>query len=69
MQRRIQFHPETKIRVVGVGSGGHVAINALIDSGVNGADYIAVDTNAAALRTSRASVKIRIGRTDSRRDQ
>jgi cell division protein FtsZ len=62
MQRKIQYHPVTKIRVVGVGSGGHAAVNALLDEGVNGVDFVAVDTDDTALRTSRALVKIRIGR-------
>ena len=61
MQRRIQYHPVTKIRVVGVGSGGHAAINSLIDACVFGVDFIAIDTDASALSLSRAPVKITIG--------
>jgi cell division GTPase FtsZ len=51
MQRRIQFHPVTKIRVIGVGSGGHAAIDALIDDGVNRVGFVAVDTDDTALRS------------------
>ena len=50
-----------KIRVVGVGGGGGNAINRMIDAGVRGVDFIAVNTDAQALNASKAEHKIQLG--------
>ena len=50
-----------KIKVVGVGGGGGNAINRMIDAGVRGVDFIAVNTDAQALLKSMATKKIQIG--------
>ena len=51
------------IKVVGVGGGGTNAINRMIDAGVRGVEFIAVNTDAQALSMSDADVKVHIGGT------
>ena len=50
-----------KIRVVGVGGGGGNAVNRMIASGLGGVDFIAVNTDMQALKSSRAPTKVQIG--------
>jgi len=50
-----------KIKVIGVGGGGGNAVNTMIESGVGGVDFFAANTDAQALRNSRAPLKIQIG--------
>jgi cell division protein FtsZ len=50
-----------KIKVIGVGGGGSNAINRMIESGVQGVEFICVNTDAQALKLSRASVKLQLG--------
>ncbi len=50
-----------KIKVVGVGGGGNNAINRMIEAGVEGVEFIAVNTDKAALNKSVASHKVAIG--------
>lgn len=50
-----------KIKVVGVGGGGGNAINRMIDAGVRGVDFIAVNTDAQVLNASKAENKIQLG--------
>lgn len=50
-----------KILVVGVGGAGNNAVNRMLDFGVKGADFIAVNTDSQALNLSKASQKIQIG--------
>jgi cell division protein FtsZ len=54
------------IKVVGVGGAGSSAINRMIDAGVQGVQFIAINTDAQALHNSRADVKIHIGRDTTR---
>ncbi|WP_406567177.1 cell division protein FtsZ [Heliophilum fasciatum] len=49
------------IRVLGVGGGGGNALNRMIDHGVQGVDFIAINTDAQALSTSRAEQRVQIG--------
>ncbi|MFZ5687848.1 MAG: cell division protein FtsZ [Bacillota bacterium] len=49
------------IKVVGVGGGGNNAVNRMIYAGLQGVDFITVNTDAQALRLSRAEQKIQIG--------
>ena len=51
-----------KIKVVGVGGGGGNAINRMIDAGVRGVDFIAVNTDAQVLNASKAETKIQLGK-------
>ena len=50
------------IKVVGVGGGGVNAVNRMIDAGLKGVEFIAVNTDAQALMMSDADVKLDIGR-------
>ena len=50
------------IKVVGVGGGGVNAVNRMIDLGLRGVEFIAVNTDAQALLLSDADVKLDIGR-------
>jgi len=50
-----------RIKVVGVGGAGGNAINRMVGSGVDGIEFVAVNTDAQALMTSEASIAIRIG--------
>ncbi len=50
-----------QIKVVGVGGGGGNAINRMVDAGVKGVEFIAVNTDKAALIKSKATEKIQIG--------
>lgn len=50
-----------KIKVIGVGGGGNNAVNRMIEHGVQGVEFIAVNTDAQALNLSKAEVKIQLG--------
>lgn len=50
-----------RIKVVGVGGGGCNAINRMIEVGVHGVEFVAVNTDAQALLLSEANVRVRIG--------
>lgn len=50
------------IKVVGVGGGGVNAVNRMIDSGLRGVEFVAINTDAQALLMSDAEIKIDIGR-------
>lgn len=54
------------IKVVGVGGAGGSAINRMVDSGLKGVQFIAINTDAQALYHSRASIKINIGKDSTR---
>ena len=53
---------DAKIKVIGVGGAGCNAVNTMIASGVEGVEFIAVNTDAQALGISQAPIKIRIGK-------
>ena len=50
-----------RILVLGVGGAGGNAINGMIDSGLQGVEFVAVNTDAQDLRTNKAQAKIQIG--------
>jgi cell division protein FtsZ len=62
---RIHYHDETqrsaRIKVIGVGGGGNNAVNRMIAAGVEGVEFIAANTDAQALETSNAPVKLQLG--------
>ena len=65
-RNRISFADEemtrgARIKVVGVGGGGGNAISRMIASGLQGIEFIAINTDLQALRTNRAPVKIQVG--------
>ena len=49
------------IKVIGVGGGGNNAVNRMIEHGVQGVEFIAVNTDAQALNLSKSEVKMQIG--------
>ena len=49
------------IKVIGVGGGGNNAVNRMIEHGVQGVEFISVNTDAQALNLSKAEVKMQIG--------
>src|SRR5688572_422118 len=49
------------IKVVGVGGGGTNAVTRMIDAGLSGVEFVAVNTDAQALLMSEADVKMQIG--------
>lgn len=54
------------IKVVGVGGAGGAAVNRMKEAGLNGVEFIAINTDAQALHNSKADVKIHIGRDTTR---
>jgi cell division protein FtsZ len=54
------------IKVVGVGGGGTNAVNRMVDAGLSGVEFIAVNTDAQALLMADADVKIQVGSTVTR---
>ncbi len=51
-----------KIKVIGLGGGGGNAINRMVESGVKGVEFIAANTDLQVLNSSKADVKIQIGK-------
>ena len=49
------------IKVIGVGGAGNNAVNRMIEAGIKGVDFIAVNTDRQALQKSKAGTKIQIG--------
>jgi cell division protein FtsZ len=62
---RIQFNEEprnnARIKVIGVGGGGGNAVNRMIDTNLEGVDFVVANTDLQALQMSRAEVKIQLG--------
>ncbi len=50
-----------KLKVVGIGGGGCNAINNMVEAGLQGVEFIAVNTDIQSLNANKASVKIQIG--------
>ena len=61
-----QIETFAKIKVVGVGGAGGAAINRMVEAGIEGADFIAINTDAQALHHSKAAAKIHIGKDAAR---
>jgi len=55
-----------KIKVIGVGGSGGSAVNRMIEAGIQGVDFIAVNTDVQALHASLAREKLHIGKTVTR---
>ncbi|HEX9109740.1 MAG TPA: cell division protein FtsZ, partial [Longimicrobiales bacterium] len=51
-----------RMKVVGVGGGGGNAVNRMIDEQLEGVDFISVNTDAQALKTSQAKTRVQIGK-------
>ena len=50
-----------KIKVIGVGGGGNNAVNRMIEAGIKGVDFVAINTDRQTLANSKAQTKIQIG--------
>ena len=50
-----------RIKVIGVGGGGNNAVNRMIAANVEGVEFIAANTDAQALQTSNAAIKLQLG--------
>jgi len=50
-----------RIKVIGVGGGGTNAVNRMIDEGIQGVEFIAVNTDAQALMLAKAPMRVRLG--------
>src|SRR5262245_34487373 len=50
-----------RIKVIGVGGGGGNAVNTMIAAGLPGVDFLAANTDAQALRTNLATIKLQLG--------
>lgn len=62
----IEFQQEEQntfasIKVVGCGGGGNNAVDRMVEAGIRGVDFIAINTDLQALNKSKANVKIQIG--------
>ncbi|GAP17242.1 cell division protein FtsZ [Levilinea saccharolytica] len=55
-----------RIKVVGVGGGGCNAVNRMIDEGLQGIEFITVNTDGQALQLSKAQTRVRIGDKSTR---
>jgi len=51
-----------KIKVVGIGGGGGNILNSMVDKGIEGVEFIAINTDLQSLELSKADVKIQIGK-------
>jgi len=49
------------IKVIGVGGGGNNAVNRMINSGLKGVEFLAINTDAQALQLAQTGIKIQIG--------
>lgn len=61
MKSRNQMESFARIKVVGVGGGGCNAVNRMIGEGVQGIEFVAVNTDAQALLLAQAPTRVRIG--------
>ncbi|MDE5738545.1 MAG: cell division protein FtsZ [Oscillospiraceae bacterium] len=55
------FEPDVNIKVIGVGGGGGNALNCMVDSDVSDIEYVTINTDAKALKNSKAATRIQIG--------
>jgi cell division protein FtsZ len=60
-QRMPEVEGTALIRVVGIGGGGSNAVDRMIEEGINGVEFIALNTDGQALMRSRAPQRIRLG--------
>jgi cell division protein FtsZ len=56
-----QVESFARIKVVGVGGGGCNAVDRMIDEGLQGVDFVAINTDAQALLLSKAPTRVRVG--------
>ncbi len=57
------FNSGARLKVIGVGGCGGNAVNTMIESGMEGVEFLAANTDSQALERSRANIKIQLGGT------
>jgi cell division protein FtsZ len=57
----LDIDQNARIKVIGVGGGGNNAVNRMIEEGIEGVEFISVNTDAQALRQSNAGITMQIG--------
>ncbi|AUS09338.1 cell division protein FtsZ [Laceyella sacchari] len=57
----LEMEQIAQIKVIGVGGGGSNAVNRMIEAGVQGVEFIAVNTDAQALSRAKAPIRLQIG--------
>ncbi|MBK6507913.1 MAG: cell division protein FtsZ [Ignavibacteria bacterium] len=55
-------HSGARIKVIGIGGGGGNILNSMVDKGIKGVEFIAVNTDIQALDNNKAEVKLQIGK-------
>ena len=55
-------HSGARIKVIGIGGGGGNILNSMVDKGIKGVEFIAVNTDIQALENNKAEVKLQIGK-------
>ena len=61
MDMQSAFDAQAKIKVIGVGGAGGNAVNRMIEDGLEGVEFISINTDAAALDANKASRRMQIG--------
>jgi len=61
MNTEVDVETFADIKVLGIGGGGSNAVNRMLESGLRGVEFIAVNTDAQALMLSNAPLRVRIG--------
>lgn len=61
LQFEVNEERNAQIKVIGIGGGGSNAVNRMIDAGLKGITFIAINTDKQALSMSKAETKIQIG--------
>ena len=56
-----QIETFARIKVVGVGGGGCNAVDRMIDEGMQGVEFVGINTDAQALLLSKAPTRVRVG--------
>lgn len=51
-----------RIKVIGIGGGGNAAVNRMIENGVHGVEFVAINTDAQALHNAKAQTKLHVGK-------
>jgi cell division protein FtsZ len=59
--KKMQAETFARIKVIGVGGGGCNAVNRMIEEGIQGVEFVAINTDAQALLLSKAATRVRIG--------
>jgi len=67
LKGKLKFHlveekSGAKIKVIGIGGGGGNAVNRMIETGIEGVDFIAINTDLQALETNKAKTTFQIGK-------